>query len=178
MKVGIYAGSFDPVTNGHVDIVQRGLNIVDKLVIGVLHNKNKSALLSVKERIDLIKKALEENEIDISRVEIVESNELLVDFAKENKATINIRGVRTTKDYEYEKDMALINKKLYGKLETVFLVADSDKSIISSSMVKEIISFGGDVSEFVPKCVAHILKNIWKKDRLGEWKWVLVELSK
>lgn len=162
MRVGIYSGSFDPITNGHIDIIKRSLNMVDELVIGVLHNKNKKALFDIEDRIYMIKESLIESGVDNSRIAVEASDELLVDFAKKHDATINIRGVRTTTDYEYEMNMALINKELNNDLETVLLIADSKKAIISSSMVKEIASFRGDIDCFVPKCVSRELKELIK----------------
>ena len=153
MKIGIYSGSFDPITNGHIDIIKRTIKLTDKLVIGVLHNKNKKGLFSETDRVSMIIDALNENGIDMSMVEVEAFDGLLVDFARKHNATINIRGVRTTTDYEYEMNMSLINKELYDELETILLVADARKAIISSSMVKEIASFNGDIEGFVPKCV-------------------------
>ena len=137
--------------------------MVDKLVIGVLHNKNKKALFDIEDRIYMIKESLIDCGVDNSRITVEASDELLVDFAKKHGATINIRGVRTTTDYEYEMNMALINKELYKDLETVLLIADSKKAIISSSMVKEIASFKGDVDSFVPKCISRELTEVFRK---------------
>lgn len=153
MKIGIYAGSFDPITLGHIDIIKRSVAIVDKLIIGILVNPNKKGLFSIDERVNLIKEALTSEGLGEYDIEVISSNKLLVDVARDYGASINIRGVRTNKDYEYEMNMALINKKIYKELETILLVANNEYTSVSSSVVKEIASFGGDVSGFVPKCI-------------------------
>ena len=162
MRIGIYAGSFDPVTKGHIDMIKRSIKLVDKLIIGVLYNPHKEGLFTIQERIHLIKAALVENGLEKYDIQVESSSGLLVDYAKEKEATVNIRGVRSVRDYEYEYEMALVNKKLYEELETVILIADGEYAQISSSLVKEIASFRGDASRFVPDCVVSELYNKYK----------------
>ena len=163
MRVGIYPGSFDPITLGHLDIIKRAINIVDVLIVGVLENKNKKNMFSVDERIELIKQTIED-EIEDSGVReriLVETSEgLLADFAKKKRANIIIRGVRNTIDYEYEANMARVNKQLNDNLETVCLITDRKYMDVSSSTVREIASYGGDISEFTPQCVTEYLEDI------------------
>ena len=163
MRVGIYPGSFDPITLGHLDIIKRAMNIVDVLIVGVLYNKNKNKMLSADERVELIKQTIED-EIEDSGVReriLVETSEgLLADFAKKKRANIIIRGVRNTVDYEYEANMARVNKQLNDNLETVCLITDRKYMDVSSSTVREIASYGGDISEFTPQCVTEYLEDI------------------
>ena len=150
MKVGIYPGSFDPVTNGHIDIIKRSAKLVDTLIVSILENSSKKALFSVEERIQL----LEESCKDIENLKIESFSGLLVDFAKEKKANLIIRGLRALTDFEYELQMAQMNKHLHSEIETIFLVTDVKYSFLSSSAIKEVAQFGGDVSDFVPPIVA------------------------
>lgn len=163
MRIGIYPGSFDPITFGHLDIIKRAMNIVDILIVAVLNNKNKKCMFSVDERIALIKQTLED-EIEDNGVReriLLESSEgLLADFAKKKRANIIIRGVRNTLDYEYEANMARVNKELNEELETICLITDKKYMDVSSSTIREIFSFGGDVSEFTPQCVIEYLEDI------------------
>ncbi len=150
MQVGIYPGSFDPVTNGHIDIIKRAAKLVDTLTVAILQNKNKNALFSVEERIEL----LEESCKDIKNLKIESFSGLLIDFAQEQNANLIIRGLRALTDFEYELQMAQMNKNLHSEIETIFLVTDVKYSFLSSSSIKEIAQFGGDVSNFVPPIVA------------------------
>lgn len=149
MRIGVYPGTFDPVTNGHLDIIKRGSIIFDKLYILVANNMNKKTLFTVEERIELIKEATE----NISNVEVVSSSLLTVDFAKQVNATAMLRGLRMVSDFEYELQLATINKCLDDSLETIFIMSSHEYSFLSSSSVKEIVKFGGNVSQFVPKHV-------------------------
>lgn len=149
MKIGIYPGSFDPVTNGHIDIIRRSAKLVDTLIVAILENPNKNALFSVEERTHL----LEESCKDIENLKIESFSGLLIDFAKEQKANLIIRGLRALTDFEYELQMAQMNKHLHADIETVFLVTDVKYSFLSSSAIKEVAQFGGDVSNFVPLIV-------------------------
>ena len=158
MRIGLYSGSFDPVTNGHIEVIKRATKLVDKLVIGVINNKNKDSMFSLEQRVSMILDSLDESKIDKACIEVEAFTGMLVDFAKMKNASINIRGVRNSIDYEYEKNMSCINKELYDELETVLLFSDKEMSFISSSMIKEIASYGKDVSKYVPDCVSHALK--------------------
>lgn len=143
----IYPGSFDPVTLGHLDIIQRAARNFDELIVGVLNNKSKCPLFTVEERV----KMLEEVSGNIQNVRIKSFSGLLVDFAREQKANCIIRGLRAITDFEYELQMAQTNSILNNDVDTMFLTASNDYSYLSSTTVKEIASFGGDIEKFVPK---------------------------
>ncbi len=149
MVRAIYPGSFDPVTLGHLDIIRRAAKNCDELIIGVLNNKTKSPLFSVDERVELLQSVTE----DIPNVQIRSFGGLLVDFAKEQNANIIIRGLRAITDFEYELQMAQTNRILSNGVDTMFLVASNEYSYLSSTMVKEIASFGGSIDKFAPKVV-------------------------
>ncbi|MCI6092986.1 pantetheine-phosphate adenylyltransferase [bacterium] len=155
MLRAIYPGSFDPVTFGHLDIMTRACNIVDELIIGVLRNKAKMPLFSVEERV----KMLEEVTCNLPNVRIIPFEGLLVDFAKELDAKVVIRGLRAITDFEYELQMAQTNQKLQSDIETLFLTTSLDYSYLSSTTVKEVAAFGGDISQFVPEAVADRMKD-------------------
>ena len=155
MLRAIYPGSFDPVTFGHLDIMTRACNIVDELIIGVLRNKAKMPLFSVAERV----KMLEEVTCNLPNVRIIPFEGLLVDFAKELDAKVVIRGLRAITDFEYELQMAQTNQKLQSDIETLFLTTSLDYSYLSSTTVKEVAAFGGDISQFVPEAVADRMKD-------------------
>lgn len=159
MKV-IYPGSFDPVTNGHLDIIKRCTGKFDNVIIGVLNNKEKNGLFSIEERIELLRETTK----DLHNVEIDSFSGLLIDFAKKKKCNTMIRGLRAVSDFEYEMQMALVNKKLYADIETLFMVANSEYVYLSSSIVKEIAIFEGDISCLVPKVVE---ESIYKKLKGG-----------
>lgn len=148
MRIAVYPGSFDPVTNGHLDIIRRASRIYDRLIVGVLNNPSKkSPMFSVEERIDMIRKVTE----DIENVEVDSFTGLLVDFAKAKGAQVIVKGLRTVADFEYEFQMALLNKALNPEYETVFLMTDTKYSYISSSMVKELAGFKGNLTGLVPE---------------------------
>ena len=147
MKRAIYPGSFDPVTNGHMDIIRRSANIVDELYVGVLNNSAKNSLFSAEERVSM----LEEMTADLPNVHIVSFNGLLVDFAREIHATIIIRGLRAVTDFEYELQIAQTNHVQNENIETIFLTTNLNYSYLSSTIVKEFASYGGDISKFVPE---------------------------
>ncbi len=147
MRSAIYPGSFDPVTLGHWDLIQRAAKLVDRLVVAVLHNPSKSAAFSVEERVAM----LEELTAALPRVEVTSFNGLLVDFAKVQEAQVIVRGVRAFSDFEYEFQMALMNRKLAPDLETVFLMPKENYSAVSSRLVREIGSMGGNLSDLVPE---------------------------
>lgn len=147
--IAVYPGSFDPVTNGHIDIIQRAAKLTDTLYVAVLTNPSKKPFFTVEERISLLEKVTE----DIPNVKIEPFSGLLIDYAEKIGAKIIFRGLRAVSDYEYELQMALANKKLKGDTETLFMVANSKYSFLSSSLVKEIATFGGDLTGMVPDFV-------------------------
>ncbi|HIW20835.1 MAG TPA: pantetheine-phosphate adenylyltransferase [Candidatus Dorea intestinavium] len=163
MRRGIYPGSFDPVTFGHIDIIKRAAKQVDELIVGVLNNNTKTPLFLAKERV----KMLNEVTKDIPNVKVIAFQGLLVDFAKEVGATMIIRGLRAISDFEYELQMAQTNHKLYDQIETVFLFTSEEFSYVSSSLVREVATFGGDISQFVPPYVVEAMK---EKTNKGEYK--------
>lgn len=155
MKV-IYPGSFDPLTLGHIDVIKRLDNMFDEVIVAILINEDKKSLFTLDEREEMIKEELIAN--DITNVTIKSFDGLLVNFAKEENCKIIARGLRLVADYEYEKNIARINSSLYEGLETIFLLANTNYSFISSSGVKEVASFKGDISPFVTKNVEKRLK--------------------
>lgn len=154
MKIAVYPGSFDPATNGHIDIIRRSAKQVDHLIVGVLHNINKTGLLSLDERVELLKVLT----ADISNITIKSFSGLLVDFVLQEKADLIIRGFRAISDYEYEIQMAQTNYQLEPELETLFLVTRNEYSFLSSSVIKEVAKFGGDVSGMVAPETAKVLR--------------------
>lgn len=158
MKIGVYPGTFDPITNGHLDIIKRAHQLFDKLYIVVPVNMGKSALFTTDERVILIKEVLK----DLNDIEVVSTDKLTVDFASSVNATAMVRGLRMVSDFDYELQLATINKKLNSQIETVFIMSSHEYSFLSSSAVKEIAKFGGDVSSFVPEVVNVALKNKYK----------------
>ena len=153
MKIGLYPGTFDPLTNGHLDIIIRSSTLCDKLIIAVAKNPSKNPFFSINKRIDLINEALLLNKIDTKSVFAKSFDNLLIDFAKINSVSIIIRGLRVVSDFDYEFQMAGMNKRLNSDIETVFLMASETNQFIASRFVKEVASLGGDVSSFVPKNV-------------------------
>ena len=154
MLRAIYPGSFDPVTFGHLDIIKRSSRLVDELIVGVLNNKAKSPLFSVEERVRM----LEEVTSDIPNIRIIPFGGLLVDFARRVDAGMVIRGLRAITDFEYELQMAQTNHKLSPRVETVFLTTSLEHAYLSSTVVKEVACFGGDISQFVPKSVEKMIQ--------------------
>ncbi|MBV8549925.1 MAG: pantetheine-phosphate adenylyltransferase [Acidobacteriaceae bacterium] len=152
--IGIFPGSFDPLTKGHLDLIARGTRLVDRLIVAILSNTQKQSLFSVEERGDMIRKATRE----WSNVEVDSFDGLLVDYAARRGADTILRGIRAISDYESELQMALMNRRLRPETETIFLMAGEEYSFISSRMVKEIITLGGDVSSFVPEPVVARLR--------------------
>ena len=151
MRTGVYPGTFDPVTLGHMDIIRRGAKLVDRLVIGVTTNPSKSPMFSVDERIEMVRR--EVGGIADGAIAIVSFDSLLMDFAEREGASIIVRGLRAVADFEYEYQMAGMNQQLNDRIETVFLMADVSLQPIASRLVKEIALYGGDVSKFVPPAV-------------------------
>ena len=156
-KIGIYPGSFDPLTYGHLDIIRRSLKIVDNLIIGIADNDNKKPLLSLDERKEIIQNDLKDLISDNENVIIKNVKSLLTDFAKYNEATCIIRGLRAVSDFEYEFQMTGMNYQLNPQIETIFLMTSDQKSFISSNLVKEVHRLGGDVSSFVTNNTIKIL---------------------
>ena len=153
-KIAIYPGFFDPITNGHLSIVTRGLEIFDKVIISILNNPQKVPLFSIDERISMIKQAVK----DEPNIEVDTFGGLLVDYVIQKKANIILRGLRALSDFEYEFQMALMNRKLNRDVQSVFLMTDYKWFYISSTIIKEAASFGGDVSGLVPEFVNNKLK--------------------
>mgnify|MGYP001310475056 CR=1 FL=1 len=157
IKIGIYPGTFDPMTNGHMDIIFRSLKIVDKLIIAVADNINKELLLTSDERVNIIKNDISKKNLNSSNIEIKIIKGLLTSFAEENKATCIIRGLRAVSDFEYEFQMTGMNYQLNPKIETIFLMSSDNNSFISSKLVKEVHKLGGDISNFVSSNTIKIL---------------------
>ncbi len=151
MRVGVYPGTFDPVTLGHLDIVRRGANLVDRLVIGVTTNPSKSPMFTLEERIAMVER---ETASLAPNVSVVCFDSLLMDFAEREGASMILRGLRAVADFEYEYQMAGMNQQLNDQIETVFLMADVSLQPIASRLVKEIALYGGDIRKFVPEQVA------------------------
>ena len=154
MLRAIYPGSFDPVTYGHLDIIRRSCKIVDELVVGVLNNNAKMPLFSVEERVKMLKEVTK----DLDNVKVVPFDGLLVEFARQQKARLVIRGLRAITDFEYEIQMSQTNHKLEPEVETMFLTTNLKYSYLSSTIVREVAAFGGDISQFVPETVAKSIK--------------------
>jgi len=159
--IGIYPGSFDPMTRGHEDICRRALEFVDKLIIAVAHTRTqkKAGLFSIPERVEMIRELFS----DEPRVEVDEFDGLLVQYAQKRDATLIVRGLRAVSDFEYEFQMALMNRELWDRAETVFLAPDARYSFLSASLVREIASLGGDVSEFVAPSVLERLNRHYSR---------------
>ena len=159
MNAAIYPGSFDPMTLGHLDIIKRASIMFDELTVSVLDNKAKNALFSVGERVSILKEATK----DLPNVTVDSFNGLLIDYARQKSIHISVRGLRAITDFEYELQMAQTNHKLEPEFETVFLTTSLEYSYLSSSTVKEVAAFGGDISRFVPEIVADRIAEKMKK---------------
>lgn len=159
MKIATYPGTFDPVTNGHIDIIHRGTEIFDKVVVTVARNISKSTLFSTEERLELLKSSLSET----PKVEVVAFSGLVVDHARSIGAVAIIRGLRAMSDFEYEFQMALMNRKLATEINTVFLMPNEKYTYLNSSIIRHLSEFESDVSEFVPKVVQEALRLKFKK---------------
>jgi pantetheine-phosphate adenylyltransferase len=154
MLRAIYPGSFDPITNGHLDVLSRAARLFDEVIMAVAINQSKQVLFSVEERVELLKASCQH----LPNVRVASFNGLLVDFARQSEAKAVIRGLRAVSDFEFEFQMALMNRSLEPELEALFLMPSEEYSYISSRMVKEVARLGGEVSRFVPKCVEDALK--------------------
>lgn len=162
MKIAVCPGSFDPVTLGHLDIIRRGAHLFDKVIVVVMSNAGKQPLFTREERVEFLRRAT----ADIPNVEVDAYDGLLAEYARQRGATVIVKGLRALSDFEYEFQMALTNRKLNPQAETVFLTSSADRMYLSSSMVKQMASFGGDITEFVP---AEIVPDILQKaERTGQ----------
>ena len=150
LRIGVYPGTFDPLTLGHLDIIRRGAHLVDRLVIGVTTNPSKSPMFTVTERMAMVTREI----ADMPSVSVVEFDSLLMDFAEREGASLILRGLRAVADFEYEYQMAGMNQQLNDRIETVFLMADVSLQPIASRLVKEIARYGGKIDKFVPPAVA------------------------
>ena len=159
-RIGVYPGTFDPLTLGHLDIIRRGAHLVDRLVIGVTTNPSKSPMFSVAERMTMVAREID----DMPSVSVVEFDSLLMDFAEREGASLILRGLRAVADFEYEYQMAGMNQQLNDRIETVFLMADVSLQPIASRLVKEIARYGGAIDKFVPPAVVADVAKRLKRD--------------
>jgi pantetheine-phosphate adenylyltransferase len=159
MKIAIYPGTFDPITNGHLDILERAVKLFDKVIITVARNPSKAPMFTEEERRDMVEACVRK----YKNVEVDSFDGLLVEYARKKRATSLVRGLRAISDFEYELQMALMNRKLDGNIETVFLMPNEKYTYLNSSIVREIARLGGDVSGFVPKPVLQALKRKRKR---------------
>jgi len=162
-RIGMYAGTFDPITNGHMDIIRRALGVVDRLIVGVAADTGKSPLFSLERRAEMVAEDMAQLQGDAARVEVHSFSGLLVAFAQERGASLLIRGLRAVSDFEYEFQMANINHKLSPGIETIFLTASESTHFVSSRFIKQIARLGGDISGFVSPATAAALKDHFSK---------------
>lgn len=160
-KIAVYPGSFDPVTNGHLDVIKRAAKVFDKVIVAVLINEKKTSLFSVEERIDILEHSVQ----DLDNVTCDSFSGLLVKYCEENNITAIVRGLRAISDFEFEMQMAQMNHKLYDKVETVFFTTNAEHSYISSSLIKEVARFQGNLDDLIPK---YAIMKINRKLKKGE----------
>jgi|SRR5579875_1599390 pantetheine-phosphate adenylyltransferase len=153
-KVAIYPGSFDPFTNGHINIIERGVKVFDNIIVAIAHNTSKKTTFTIEERVEIIREVFQNR----PEVKVDYFQGLLVEYAKKMGTNIVLRGMRTVSDFEYELQMALSNKTLYPEIETIFMVTEGTYSYISSSLIKEIITLGGSAKEMIPEIVEKKLR--------------------
>jgi pantetheine-phosphate adenylyltransferase len=153
-RIAVYPGMFDPVTNGHLDLIERGVKIFDRLVVAVVTNPSKTPLFTIEERVSMLQKVTR----NIANIELDSFNGLLVDFVRQKKANFILRGLRAVSDFEYEFEMALTNRKLANDIETVFMAPSLEYIYLRARLVKEVSKVGGDISDYVPGYVAERLK--------------------
>jgi pantetheine-phosphate adenylyltransferase len=154
MRIAVYPGSFDPMTNGHLDIIRRAARLFDRLLVSVLENEGKAPVFTVPERMELLARCTK----DIDGVEVHSFSGLLVDFMRRMNATVTVRGIRAVSDYEYELQMALMNRELSAGAETIFMLPAVEYTFVSSRLVKEVFRLGGDIAHLVPEPVLDALK--------------------
>ena len=154
MHRAVYPGSFDPVTNGHLDVIERASRLYDEVIVAIAHNEEKAGLFTFKERVALLKESVGHH----PNVHVTQFDGLLVHYARDIQARVIIRGLRAVSDFEYEFQMALMNRKLVDEVETMFLMPKEEYSYVSSRLVKEIARLGGDIGAFVPDCIARALR--------------------
>ena len=159
MKTFIYPGSFDPITNGHLDIIKRSMKLCDKLYVAVLKNRMKDAVLSNEGKVAFIQRCIK----DIPGVEVVTFEGLLVDFAEQVNASTIIRGLRAVSDFDYELQIAFLNRQMNENIDTCFLMASQKYSFLSSSIVRDIASYGGNIKELVPQCIVDDVYKVYKR---------------
>jgi len=160
MKTAIYPGTFDPITYGHIDVIKKSLNIFDRLIVATTDNINKNYYFSIEERLDIIDNSLfKDLKLNRKKIKVLSFNNLTIDLCKKYHANAIIRGLRAVSDFEYEFQLAGMNKKLNSNIETMFLMSDVENQIISSNFVKEIANLGGNINRFVTKYAAKKLKN-------------------
>ena len=160
MKIAVYPGTFDPITYGHIDVIKKSLKIFDKLIVATTNNNDKDYFFSIDERLDIINNSLfKDLKLDKKKIQVISFSSLTIDLCKKLKASAIIRGLRAVSDFEYEFQLAGMNKKLNSKIETMFLMSNVENQIISSKFVKEIANLGGDIDRFVTKYVVRMLKS-------------------